>query len=183
MRTAHYFLITPMFFILQSAPFNMIPGLPFSPNMALVLALHCSFLWGRSGGLIFGAGTGLLNDLLLCGAVGPSVLSWGLAGFCAGALREGYLSGELIVRAALVAAATIWDVSLQGAMARMAAQPAIGAAVLTALGPQTFVNVAFAMVAMPPLILADGFVERKSAEWVKRRKTRSFLQGMRTNNE
>ena len=176
--TAQYILVSLFFIVFQAAPFHLIPGVANSPAMTLTLSVHCGLLWGRAGGLLFGAAMGLIDDLLRCGTVGPAVLSWGLAGFITGALRESYISGELIVRILLVIAATLMDLFIQGAFTMMIAHSGARDAALAAMGPQVLVNTGFAAVAMPLLGILDTWVAQKSSLLEKRRRTQSFLKGM-----
>ena len=178
MKTFQYFLITVVFFIIQSAPFNIIPGLGHKPDIILVLVIHMALANGRNLGLVFGAGVGLFGDLLLCGTVGQGVLSLGLIGFSAGALRESYVSGETRVRWALVAIATLSDIMVRAAMLRMAFGAGIGDAAMEAAAAQMAINMGVAALVMPLLMWVDKAVSSLEAKKEKRRRTRSFLAGM-----
>ncbi|MDH5637545.1 MAG: rod shape-determining protein MreD [Nitrospinota bacterium] len=183
MKIVQYVIVAWVFFIIQSASFSIIPGIGFRPDMALILVVHFALAFGRSGGLAFGAGAGLFQDLLLCGPVGPGVLSWGLAGYASGALREIYISDTLRSRAALMAAVTLSDIVIRASMVRMASDAQIGHAAMAAMGPQVVVNVFFAILAMPLLSWLDQTIGGAETRMEKRKKLNSFLSGMRKATE
>ncbi|MDH5510921.1 MAG: hypothetical protein OEZ32_11290, partial [Nitrospinota bacterium] len=153
------------------------------PDMALILVVHFALAFGRGGGLAFGAGAGLFHDLLLCGTVGPGVLSWGLAGYVSGALREIYISDTLRSRAGLLVVATVSDIVIRASMARMASDAQIGHAALAAIGPQVTVNVFFTILVMPLLGWLDQKIGGAETRMEKRKKLHSFLSGMRKATE
>jgi len=180
MRTVQYIILAWLFFIIQSVPFPLVPGAGFRPDMVLILVVHFAVAFGRTGGAAFGAAAGLFHDLLLCGAVGPGVLSLGLAGYASGALRESYVSDTLMARAGLLAAATASDIAIRASMAKMASGAMIGHAAIASVGPQMVVNIIFAMLAMPAVCWLDRKISGAETRMIKRRKLNSFLSGMRS---
>ncbi|MDH4183252.1 MAG: rod shape-determining protein MreD [Nitrospinota bacterium] len=178
MKLTQYLVLVFLCFLLQPAPFTILPVSLARPDIGLILTLHCSLDWGRERGLLFGAAMGFMRDLLLCGAVGQGTLAWGLAGFTAGALREGYISGEFGVKLILVSLATAADTLIQALMTRMVMSVDVGPAVLGSLADQLISNLLFSAIALPLLSVLDDFVGRKSAQLERRRRMKSFVAGM-----
>jgi len=99
-----YLTIALIVIVIQATLFTGI-----KPDLVLVLICFYSIKFGRLGGIIYGALTGLIIDSVNGVILGPHMLSKGLAGFIAVSIREKFFGWNLFLNTMLIFFLSILD--------------------------------------------------------------------------
>ena len=167
MKIIYYGLIVLLAFVFQTTVFQAVSWITVYPDIILILAIYSGLVWGKPGGLQFGALIGFIQDLLLFGTMGINLLSKSLIGFATGMLRDKYIIDSALSRVIAVVLATIFDYLINGFLVDALFNFNLDSRPFKVLIPQVLMNVAFAMVFLP--LLAGGLrAINKRQEYIDR---------------
>lgn len=170
MKVALYVFVVIAGFVAQTTAFHFSAGVGPWPDFALLLAVYGGLRFGRVGGLQFGAGIGLIHDMISVGAVGASMFTRGLIGFISGKLREKYISDSVTTRLLLVAGATVLDILLYGLVTKTFLGYDLSTYMWAFIVPQVLLNMAFSLLVFPAIKWAENKMDSTTASFEIRRK-------------
>jgi rod shape-determining protein MreD len=148
MKAVLYILATVAAFTLQTTLFHIFGPVGVWPDFALILAVYGGLRWGENGGTWFGAGIGLLQDLLSFNALGLFTFSKGMTGFLVGFLQRRFLNDLAVTYFFLVAGATLFDTLAYATLTSLVLGHDLWADTIALLGPQALLNAGFAFAFM-----------------------------------